>query len=277
MSQTIIAHFYDCHTWQELKQQCDQYFESSSMQLPMYYLMPHEIASFKFLVDKYQDQLKVEFQSKEHLPVSLIALIVNKDFGAIEHYQIEQILNSYAEYEDDFDSFKRTLEWGEYAANRVIDSLLSWKSVRRPVSIWLKTSTYQQNIYAYCQFNDIDDSGDKNVFLKVQEWCTDIQIPKSQLPVCNLNWYVKYMIGFIEMLAQQFLTLGYQPIFEVCKIQNVHLSSLTSAHENKNHPQHGVYKLARSLLEYGGAINNDKKFDEITNKRGIWLTFPKKL
>jgi len=275
-TQTIVANIYECNSWQELKLRCNQKYDSSSLQLPMYYLEAHEIERFKYLVDKYQDELEVEFLFKDYLPSSLLSQILRRDFGAIEHYQIECILNSYAEYEDNYYSFKRSLGWGEQSAKKVIDSLMSWESARRPVSIWLRTATYQQNIYLNCKFNDIEDDSDKVVFIAVEEWFTSIQTPNPDASICNADWFVKYMIGYIEILAQQFIDLGYQPAFKFTKLQNVYLSSLTSAYENESHPQHGIYKLARSLIEHGKSLNKNMKYNEVISKRGINLSFVKK-
>jgi hypothetical protein len=81
------------------------------------------------------------------------------------------------------------------------------------------------------------------------------------------------MIGYLEMLARQFIQLGYQPTFEFFKIQNIPLSKLTSAHESSNHPHHGVLKLTRRLLKLGGVLNANMAYHEVTDKKGIRVTY----
>lgn len=270
VAQTIVAHCYDCHNWQELKQRCDQLYDSSSVKLPMKFLRPHEVASFKLLVDNYYEELKIVFQSKFQLSKSLISLIVHKDYDAIEHFQIEQILRFYEEYGENFISFKKAIDYSESSAARIIDGLLTEPS-SHPYRLWLRTSMYQQNIYAYCHINEVD----KVVVVTLREWYTDLQVLGSSASVSTLGWFVKYMIGYITMLAQQFLELGYQPTFEFIKIQNTLLSSLTPDYENLNHPQYGILKLVRSLIQY--SESQVLNYDEITHENGIKLAFTNRL
>ncbi|MBJ2135545.1 hypothetical protein JEU11_03685 [Paraglaciecola chathamensis] len=272
IAQTIVSHMYGCHNWAELNGRCDQEYEASDFLLPIYYLEDDEISSFRSLLDKFEAELGNAYKSGGYPPDTLLALIVNNEFQAIEHYQIEQVLNSYSEYEKNFDSFMQSIGWAENSAHRVINTLSSWKSAGRPINLWLHTSTYQQSFYAYYKFSDINDD---NILIRVEEWDTGLQVPSTKLSVCNKPWYIDYMIGYLERFARQFIVLGYQPTFEFFKIQNTPLSKLESAHERPNHPKNGVYKLAQRLLMLGGALNSNMAYHEITAKKGIRVRYSK--
>lgn len=269
-AQIIVANIYGCCGWAELKKQCDQKFDSSDLLLPMYYLEQQEIDLFWLLVNKYKKELMAFYDSNTPPLESLLTLVVNEKFPVIEHYQIEQVLYDYGQCGESFDSFKDSIERAENSALRIISLLLSRGRERGPINLWLNTSTYQQSIYAYCKFSDICDS---NVLLRVEEWDTGLQIPKTKLSACNKAWYVDFMIGYVQMLAEQFIRLGYQPTFEFFKIENIHLSKLGPAHESSNHPEHGIYKLAQRLLVLGSDLNANMAYHEITAIKGIRVTY----
>jgi hypothetical protein len=272
-AQIIVANMYGCCEWAELKKHCDQKFDSSDFFLPMYYLEQEEIELFWLLVNKYRKELMAVYKSNtQHPQESLLNLIVNEKFRNIEHYQIEQVLNDYGQCGESFYSFKGSIERAENSALRIINKLLSWGRERGPINLWLNTSTYQQSIYAYCKFSG---NSDNHVTLRVQEWDTALQIPKTELSVCNKSWYIDFMIGYVQMLARQFINLGYQPTFEFFKIENTHLSTLELAHESSNHPKHGIYKLAQRLLMLGGDLHVNMTYHEITATKGIRLTYSK--
>jgi len=84
------------------------------------------------------------------------------------------------------------------------------------------------------------------------------------------------MYGYLEMLARQFVMLGYQPFFEIMKIQGVYLPDMGLEYEDNNHRKHGVLKLVRRLLERGGIQSGDKRYSPLEDNRGLKIAFSEK-
>jgi hypothetical protein len=136
---------------------------------------------------------------------------------------------------------------------------------------WLNNGTYQQNFYAYYYFDNTE------VLIKVREWDAGIEIPNSKTSIVNKKWFVDYMVGYVNMLAKEFVTLGYQPTFEFFKIQNVFLPNLTSEFEDKNHPKHGIHSLVKKLLALNGQDTIIVPYSKITEDSSIKVSFTKEM
>ncbi|WP_153810904.1 hypothetical protein [Paraglaciecola arctica] len=229
-------------------------------------MKPKETAAFHILVDKYKTDLHSAHKMGVYLPDDLLSLIVNKKSGAIEHHQIEQILNHYAEGEQTFDCFLDSIGGAENGASYVTNYLHLRKYSNRPINFWLNNSTYQQNFYAYYEFQG------ENLHVRVEEWDTALCIPNTEVYITNSSWYVDFMHGYLDLLARQFVARGYKPTFEIFKIQHTRLSDLGLEHEDNNHPQHGVYKLVRRLFANSNAILNGN-YNDLTDKEGVKIAY----
>ena len=85
------------------------------------------------------------------------------------------------------------------------------------------------------------------------------------------------MVGYVNMLSKEFVTLGYQSTFEFFKIQNVFLPNLTSEFKDKNHPKHGIHSLVEKLLAISGQEVGGVPYSKITEDRGIKVSFTKEI
>jgi hypothetical protein len=270
IAQIIVAHMYGCRDWSQLKQKSGQMFDSSVISLPMCYLTPHELVPFELLVTKYRPNLIAAHSNGTYLQEDLLSRIVYKQFGAIEHYQIEQILSYYADCEQTFDRFLEALSWANNTASFVTKTARFGENSNCTINLWLNSCTYQQDFYAYYEFQD------EHLRIRVREWDTGVRMPNPELHVCNSSWYVDFMYGYLEMLARQFVMLGYQPFFEIMRIQGVYLPHMGLEYEDNNHRKHGVLKLVRRLLERGGIQSGDKRYNPVEDNRGLKIAFSEK-
>jgi hypothetical protein len=245
-SRTIVAHMNDCNDWQMLAQLSGQDTLSSIAKSPISFLDESELTSFQGLVCDYEQAINKAFDAKIHTFDTILFNLTAKKYSAIDHYQIEGILSDYNESSKTSESFMDALMNAESSAAHIVTKALKYQSPFPPdstcLNLWLKNATLQQSIYAYYHFQ-----GD-NLTIKVKEWDTHLRIPNSKDSVMKKPWFAKYMVGYIELLASQFIELGYKPIFEFSKIQSIQLRNLTTKHADKNHPEHGLYLLVENFL-----------------------------
>lgn len=271
---TIVAHISGCLDWPQLREKCGKPFDPPSSHIPMYFLEPSVIDKFWRLVDKYEVELEKAYNPSIHLPDNLLAFVVNKKVNAVGHDQIDKVLWEFDEKSGTSERFVGQICCADNTAYKVLKSeIKEWKLetsdyVKNP---WLNNGTYQQNFYAYYYFDNT------KVLIKVREWDTGIKIPNSKTSIVNKKWFVDYMVGYINMLAQEFVSLGYQPTFEFFKIQNVFLPNLTSEFKDKNHPKHGIHSLVEKLLAINGQEVGGVPYSKITEDKGIKVSFNKEM
>jgi hypothetical protein len=245
-------------------------YDASKEPFEIYFLEPSEIKLFQSLVIEYETELDSEYKkSNKNLDASLLSLISNKKISEIEHCQIAQVLENFEDTSGKSQDFIDSVLFADNSADKIIRRLVSSNNLSRPmcqinINVDLKNNTFQQYFYAYYYFDD------DRVHIKAREWDSRLHIPKSKVPVTQKIWFRDYMTNYIEMLAQQFLKLGYKPTFEFFKIQDVHLTELNSKFENEKHQHHGIYKLVQKLIEYGGETI---KYDQVTDKRGVRISY----
>lgn len=270
-ARTIVAHMYDSHCWEQLRKRCGQQFNATMYQLPMYYLETSKIDLFKKLIEIYLIELKAVFNINLHLPEGLLALIVTNKLSAVEHYQIEMILQDFEESEGTSEDFIDAILRADNTAYKAVRNQWPTKPLKNSRNghrnLWLNTATFQQNFYAYFHIED------NHIHIRVHEWDTGLCIPKSKTTVVNKGWFVDFMSGYISMLAQQFIRLGYIPTFEFFKIQHVYLSNLTLECNNPEHPNHGIYQLYQRLMISGGEQNEELVLNRISEERGVKISF----
>lgn len=263
IAQEIVAFMYGCHNWTELKRLSGQQYEASLDLVPLNFLEPKQVILFKELVTKFDKTIKESFNSKTDLPCGLLHNLVNDKYAAVEDYQIESVLDCFNKTEKKASDFIESIIFAENTPCR-----FTKMSHDHPVqNNWIRTSALQQSFYAYYHFNE------NAVHIKVREWDTGLRIPSNNSLVVNKSWYVDFMVGYIDMLAEQFMQLGYWPVFEFFKIQDLSLSSLTSEYADKNHPKHGIYQLVQHLISKGGALNDEINYNCITDFRGIKVAY----
>jgi hypothetical protein len=261
----IVAYINECHNFKDLEQLSGREYEEPENAFCIYFLESPEMKLFKNLVIKYEIELVAEYnKAKNNLNDSLLSLILNKKISEIEHYQIGTVLEDFEGTSRTPQDFVNAVLFADNSADKVIRRCVSNNNLSRFFNVCLNTDTFQQYFYAYYYFDDT------RVHIKVQEWDSRLFIPKSEVRVTQKKWFGTYMTGYIEMLAQQFLTLGYKPMFEFFKIQDVHLTDLNSKFENEKHEHHCIYKLVQQLIEYGGETI---KYDQVTDKRGIRISY----
>lgn len=245
-SRAIVAHMNDCNDWQMLAQLSGKDTLSSISKSPITFLDESELTNFQGLVCDYEKAINKAFDSKIHTFDTILFNLIAKKYSAIDHYQIEKILSDYNESSKTSESFMDALMNAENSAANIVTKALKYQSPISPdptcLNLWLENATLKQSIYAYYHFQ-----GD-NLTIKVKEWDTDLRIPNSKDTVMKKPWFANYMVGYIELLASQFIELGYKPIFEFSKIQNIQLRNLTTKHADKNHPAHGLYLLVEKFL-----------------------------
>lgn len=245
-SRTIVAHMNDCNDWQMLAQLSGQDTLSSIAKSPISFLDESELTNFQGLVCDYEQAINKNFDAKIHTFDTILFNLIAKKYGVIDHYQIEGILSDYNESSKTSECFMNALMNAENSAAHIVTKALKYQSPISPdstcLNLWLENATLQQSIYAYYHFQ-----GD-NLTIKVKEWDTHLRIPNSKDSVMKKPWFAKYMVGYIELLASQFIELGYKPIFEFSKIQSIQLRNLTTKHADKNHPEHGLYLLVENFL-----------------------------
>ena len=271
---SIVAHINGCQNWQQLRDKCGKPFDAYASAIPMYFLEPAVINKFWKLVDKYQAELERVYDPSIHLPDSLLAFVINKKAYAVGHDQVDKILWEFDEKSGTSKGFVKQICCADNTAYRALKSetkdweLEASEYVKNP---WLNNATYQQNFYAYYYFDCT------KVLIKVREWDTGIEIPNSKTSVVNKKWFVDYMVGYVNMLAKEFSSLGYQPTFEFFKIQNIFLPNLTSECKDKNHPKHGIHRLVEKLLALNGQDTMVVPYSQITEDRGIKVSFTKEM
>lgn len=245
-SRAIVAHMNDCNDWQMLAQLSGKDTLSSIAKSPITFLDESELSKFKGLVCDYEKAINKDFDAKIHTFDTILFNLTAKKYSAIDHYQIEKILSDYNESSKTSECFMDALMNAENSAAHIVTKALKYQSPISPdstcLNLWLENATLQQSIYAYYHFQ-----GD-NLTIKVKEWNTHLRVPNSQDSVMKKSWFAKYMVGYIDLLASQFIEFGYKPIFEFSKIQNIHLRNLTAKHAYKNHPEHGLYLLVENFL-----------------------------
>tara|TARA_R110002126_G_scaffold88837_1_gene212674 strand:+ start:19805 stop:20611 length:807 start_codon:yes stop_codon:yes gene_type:complete len=263
-----------CHNWQQLRNKCGKPFEPTSSLIPLYFLEKSIIEKFWRLVDKYRTELESVYNPSIHLPDSLLAFVVDKKMHAVAHDQIDKILWEFNEETDTPERFVGLICCSDCTAFKVLKcqrkdwELESSQYIKNP---WLNNATYQQNFYAYYYFDNT------RVHIKVREWDTGVEVPDSKVSVVNKRWFVDYMVGYVNMLSKEFVTLGYQSTFEFFKIQNVFLPNLTSEFKDKNHPKHGIHSLVEKLLAISGQEVGGVPYSKITEDRGIKVSFTKEI
>jgi hypothetical protein len=266
IAQSIVSHMYGCNNWATLKKQSGKKIDIPNTLLPMHFLKPKEMETFEVLVDKYKTDLNSVYKMGVYQPDDLLSLIVNKKSGAIEHHQIEQILNYYAEGKPTFECLLDSIGWAENGASYVTNHLRLRKNSNRPINFWLNNFKYQQNFYGYYE------SQGENLHVRVEEWDTALCIPNTEAHIANSSWYVDFMYGYLDLLARQFVVRGYKPTFEIFKIQHTRLSDLGLEHEDCNHPQHGVYKLVRRLLVNSNLLLSGN-YNYLTDNEGLKIAY----
>ena len=271
---TIVAHICGCNDWPQLIEKCGKPFDAYASVIPMYFLEPSVIIKFWKLVDKYQAELERVYDPSIHLPDSLLAFVINKKVNAVGHDQIDKVLWEFGEKSGTSDRFVGQICCADHTVYKVLKNEMKDWELETPDYIknpWLNNGTYQQNFYAYYYFDNT------KVLIKVREWDTGIKVPNSKTSVMNKKWFVDYMVGYVKMLAQEFVSLGYQPTFEFFKIQNVFLPNLTSEFKDKNHPKHGIHSLVEKLLAANGQDSGVVPYSKITGETGIKVSFTKEL
>lgn len=271
----IVAHISDCLDWQHLRNKCGTPFDYPSTIFPIYFLEPPVIDRFWELVVKYEVELKRTYNPSIHLPDNLLTLVVNKKVNAVGHDQIDNVLCEFDETTETPESFVNRICAADNTAYKVLKSarkLCHLDGLSEDVqNLWLHNPTYQQNFYAYYYFDNT------KVLIKVREWDSGIKIPNLKTSIVNKNWFVDYMVGYVNMLAKEFVSLGYQPTFEFFKIQNVFLPNLTSEFKDNNHPNHGVHRLVEKLMTLNGQHAGVVPYRQITENTGIKVSFTKEL
>ena len=264
IAQEIVAFMYKCDNWTELKRLSDHQYNASLKLVPLNFLEPKQVILFKKLVSKFDKTIKKSFNPKTDITCGLLHNLVNGKYAAVEDYQIESVLDSFNKTGQKASDFIESIFFAENTPCRFTKI-----SHDHPVqNNWIRTSALQQSFYAYYHFNE------NAVRIKVMEWDTGLRLPSNKSMVLNKSWYVNFMVGYIDMLANQFIQLGYRPVFEFFKIQDVNLSSLTSEYADKDHPKHGIYQLVQHLISKGGALNDEINYSCITDVRGIKVAYP---
>lgn len=267
----FVALIHEFETWTQLKLEHEKQTGALSSANPFSELDSSELTLFWNLVNRYESELKEAYNPTIHLSSNILTLLINKKVNSIEDYQIARFLQ---EYDLDYGTSKdfiNTIMCKDNTAYKIVKSQKNGWQIDTASSeirnLWLRSDTFNQRLYAYYYFDN------KHIHIQVREWDSLTHSRTSYTSLISKGWFVEMMTGYIIMLAKQLVELGYQPTFEFFKIQNVHLSNLTSEYENVNHAKRGIYILAQRLIELGGDENEDVRINKIRDDRGIKVSF----
>ena len=260
-AQTIVAHIHNHHSWDSLNNANHACHKNHLRLRPLYFLPTKSTRKFINLITEYRSAFESEHLAFHRLlNDSLINLILKNQLNAIEHQQIDKILTHIDSTVCNAENLVDAVLYADNSACKALhlhEENISSSLQSKTINIWLEHDMFQQSLYAYYYFNQ------RQVNIKIQEWDSELNIPYSTKSTVNKRWFGDYAIGYLKMLAQQFVTLGYIPSFEVVKIQNIEIKKLNSDFEDNNHPNAGIYKLVLELInKYDAKIETSKHFDD---------------
>lgn len=268
---SFVALIHELETWMQLKLKHEKQTCALNSANPFSDVDSSELTLFWNLVNKYERELREAYNPKIHLSSNILTLLINKKVNSIEDHQIARFLQEFDLDNATSQDFINTIMCEDNTAYKIVKSQENgWQidtACSKVRNLWLRSDTFNQRLYAYYYFDN------KHIHIQVREWDSLTHSRISYTSLISKSWFVEMMTGYIIMLAKQLVALGYQPTFEFFKIQNVHVSNLTSEYENVNHAKHGIYILAQRLIELGGYENEDVRINKIRDDRGIKVSF----
>lgn len=250
-SRVVVSYINNCLNWKDLQSADEQSYREQQASNSLYFLPSNDVEKFINLITKYRSVFECKQLSyHQQLSNSLVSLILNNDASAIEHQQIYKVLEHVENVGCSANSLIEAVLFADNSASKVVhlhSENIASSTRPKTINTHLVHNMYQQSIYAYFYFDQ------RQVCINIREWDCELFIPNSTKKVVNKRWFGNFSLGYLNMIAGQFMTLGYIPAFEIHKIQNVKILDANREFDDNNHPKHGIYKLMGELIHQQNA------------------------
>lgn len=264
-AQEIVAFRYRAISFSRLLKLAGQPIIESH-RLDMYEDAPEGVnAKFIKLVSPFENEISAHIDNNVHVNDSVLKKIADRRYSQISPHVMDLFTTS---DEVDVSDSASIIEYLEFIDDSVTKVLAARKRSRKAerINLWIEPWNYGHKFYAYFNFN-----GD-NIDVVVREWDLDIEKPTKDFDISSRPWFVSYMLGYIELITKQFISVGYSGTLRVACINNLNAGNLYYRTKSNWHSE-GVAAIFNNLLANSGSWDWDDDGKGNKNYIGVKVKF----